>query len=204
VRRNDQFKNGNEENMRSDTKYLLTMFLMMWAGSAYAHPGHFNDMVGFFAGFSHPFSGVDHLLSMFAIGLLAGQRGGKAIMFVPLICLSAMAVACAAAISGLVISFSEMGILLTLVVSGLLLACRVKLSLPLLLPLVGMFSLCHGYAHGIEMPLNAKGVEYGMGLVAGSSLLLLAGMLISFNGREKIVAYLGAATAVVGFSLLVV
>jgi hypothetical protein len=43
-----------------------------------------------------------------------------------------------------------------------------------------------------------------MGLVAGSSLLLLAGMLISFNGREKIVAYLGAATAVVGFSLLVV
>ncbi|MDF0378267.1 HupE/UreJ family protein [Methylophilus sp. YYY-1] len=196
--------NGNEENMRSDTKYLVTMFLMMWAGSAYAHPGHFNDMMGFFAGFSHPFSGVDHLPSMFAIGLLAGQRDGKAIMLVPVVCLSAMALACAAAISGLVISFSEMGILLTLVVSGVLLACRVKLSLPLLLPLVGMFSVFHGYAHGLEMPFNAKGFEYGVGLVAGSSLLLLAGMLTSLKGREKIVAYLGAATAVVGLSLLVV
>lgn len=190
--------------MRSDTKYLVTMFLMMWAGSTYAHPGHFDDMMGFFAGFSHPISGVDHLLSMFAIGLLAGQRDGKAIMLVPVVCLSAMALACAAAISGLVISFSEMGILLTLVVSGVLLACRVKLSLPLLLPLVGMFSLFHGYAHGLEMPFNATGFEYGVGLVAGSSLLLLAGMLTSLKGREKIVAYLGAATAVVGLSLLVV
>lgn len=190
--------------MRSDTKYLVTMFLMIWAGGAYAHPGHFNGMMGFSAGFSHPFSGIDHLLSMFAMGLLAGQRGGKSIMFVPVVCLSAMAIACAAAIAGLVIPFSEMGILLTLVVSGLLLAFRVKVVLPLLLPLVGVFSLCHGYAHGLEMPLNAKGVEYGMGLVAGSSLLLLTGMLISLKGREKIVAYLGAATAVVGFSLLVV
>lgn len=190
--------------MRNDTKYLMTMFLMMWAGAAYAHPGHFNDMMGFFAGLSHPFSGVDHLLSMFAIGLLAGQRDGKAIMLVPVVCLSAMVLACTAAISGLVISFSEMGILLTLVLSGVLLACRVKLSLPLLLPLVGMFSLFHGYAHGLEMPFNAKGFEYGVGLVAGSLLLLLAGMLTSLKGREKIVAYLGAATAVVGLSLLVV
>ena len=43
--------------------------------SAFAHPGH-PTAIGFSEGFAHPFSGIDHLLAMLAVGLPA--RSAKA------------------------------------------------------------------------------------------------------------------------------
>jgi urease accessory protein len=190
--------------MTNMSKFLVAVFLMICAESVYAHPGHTHDMVGFAAGFYHPLGGIDHMLSMLAIGLLAGYKGGRSLFLVPLLCIAALTAGTMLAGAGSVLPYTEIGILFTLVVSGSLLAFRVKLALPFLFPLIALFSLCHGYVHGIEMPLNAQGLEYGIGLVSGSSLLLLVGMLLSsIKGREQIVAYLGAAIAFVGVGLLV-
>src|SRR3954464_10367112 len=52
------------------------------APAAFAHPGH-DSGSGLSAGFLHPFLGLDHLLAMIAVGILAGQRGGRALVSLP-------------------------------------------------------------------------------------------------------------------------
>jgi peptide/nickel transport system permease protein len=52
------------------------------AGAASAHTGH-GDAHGFVHGFLHPLGGLDHLLAMVAVGLLAATLGGRATWMVP-------------------------------------------------------------------------------------------------------------------------
>ena len=55
--------------------------LLCISTAASAHPGH--NVSGFSAGLLHPFSGMDHLLAMFAVGLWAAQMGGRKIWLLP-------------------------------------------------------------------------------------------------------------------------
>lgn len=188
--------------MRSYSKIIAAVFFLIWAGSAVAHPGH--EVEGFISGFSHPLSGIDHMLSMLVIGLLAGQRGGKSLVLMPLVSLVALIAATASAASELFIPFTETGIVLTLIVFGLVVALRTNLPQWSVYSLIALFSICNGYAHGIEMPFNAKGLEYGFGLMAGSAVLLAAGMVVAhLRGRDKIVSGFGAIIAFIGLGLLI-
>lgn len=188
--------------MKSYSKFIAAVFFTIWAGSAFAHPGH--GVEGFVSGFTHPLGGLDHLLSMLVIGFLAGQKGGKSLLLIPLTCLTAMIVATTGAAFELFVPFTEEGIILSLIVVGLVVALRRNLPLSFALPLIGIFSIFNGYAHGIEMPLNVKGLEYGIGLIVGSSVLLSAGIAIAnVKGREKVVSSFGAIIAFVGMGLLI-
>ena len=59
----------------STTRFLIAIFLLATSTAAFAHPGH--NVSGFAAGLMHPFSGLDHLLAMVAVGLWAAQGGGR-------------------------------------------------------------------------------------------------------------------------------
>src|SRR5260221_13587565 len=48
---------------------------------AFAHPGH--DGAGLVYGFLHPLGGVDHIIAMVAVGLLAARLGGRALGLAP-------------------------------------------------------------------------------------------------------------------------
>lgn len=68
------------------TKLLTAIILLGTSSAAFAHPGH--DVSGLAAGLVHPFSGLDHLLAMVAVGLWAaqgktGKRGGQKIWLLP-------------------------------------------------------------------------------------------------------------------------
>ena len=54
--------------------FLSAIVVFVCAGIVQAHPGHGNN--GFAGGLAHPFSGIDHLLAMIAVGLWAVQIGG--------------------------------------------------------------------------------------------------------------------------------
>jgi urease accessory protein len=41
---------------------------------------------------------------------------------------------------------------------------------------VGLFALCHGHAHGLEMPTTAAGLSYGAGFVLATALLHATGI----------------------------
>ena len=45
---------------------------------------------------------------------------------------------------------------------------------------VGLFAIFHGHAHGSEMPLDALGIEYGIGLMLATAVLHAVGIGIGF------------------------
>lgn len=143
--------------------------------SAWAHPGT-HEMMGFVFGFSHPVHGADHVLAMVAVGLWAAQRGGRALWAVPGAFVAMMTAGGMLGFSGLAVPYAEQGILMSVLVLGVLIVGAFEMPLALGAGMVGVFALCHGYAHGAEMPSVAGAVPYSLGFVMATALLHVAGM----------------------------
>ncbi len=172
---------------------------------ASAHPGaHFHvDMAD---GFAHPLGGLDHLLAMLGVGLLAWRLGGRAIWAVPTAFVALMAVGGLAGFAGLELPFFEAGIALSLVAFGAAIAVPQKLPTVAAAGLVGFFALFHGFAHGAELPAAAGAAGYAAGFLAASAMLHVAGIaLATFAARVRptAVRFGGAAMAVAGVALLI-
>ncbi len=149
---------------------------------AFAHPGH--EGPGLAAGFLHPLGGVDHIIAMVAVGLLAARLGGRALWLVPASFVGTMTVA------GLGLPYVETGIALSVVVLGAVAAFGVAMPVAAAMGLVAFFAVFHGYAHGAEMPETASGLAYGAGFVAATALLhgvgIGLGLMIGRVGRSAV------------------
>jgi urease accessory protein len=126
---------------------------------------------GLMAGLTHPLVGLDHLLAMIAVGIWAGQLGGRAVWLIPLTFVSVMAAAATLASFGLLLPLMEPAIACSVLVLGLLIAGSVRLPTSLGALLVGLFAVFHGYAHGLELPQAASPILYGAGFVLATALL---------------------------------
>jgi urease accessory protein len=156
---------------------LLGVTLMLLAAPAYAHTGvHLN--FSFESGFLHPLHGLDHLLAMFAVGLLAAQLGGRAIWLVPGAFVAMMVVGALVGIAGLEIPGVELGILLSVIAIALPVAFAFGMPAPVAMAYVGVFALFHGAAHGAELPVNADAWPYFAGFALATALLHAAGIVV--------------------------
>lgn len=153
--------------------------LCLWSAVAHAHPNHITPSdSGLVAGLAHPLLGIDHLVAIFAVGLLSAQLGGRSSWFVPTAFLASMLAGCAGGTLGWTLPAVEYGIALSVVLLGLAIVLNQKYPLAIPLTAVAMFGLFHGHAHGTEMPQLANGVQYAIGFVATTSLLLVAGLML--------------------------
>ena len=143
--------------------------------AALAHTGA-GDTHGVLHGFMHPVTGLDHVLAMIAVGVLAALLGGRAIWLVPTSFVAMAAVGGALGVQGVPVPFVEFGISASVILLGLAIALPAKLPLGWTAGLVGLFGLYHGYAHGAEMPADASGFAYGVGFLAATVLLHIAGI----------------------------
>src|SRR5260370_6574016 len=102
-------------------RLLLTVAaaLIAMAGAAHAHTG-LGDTNGFIQGFSHPISGVDHILAMAAVGLFAAHLGGRALLLVPPAFMTMMAPGRALGMWGVGVPFVVIGLGLSVVVLGVI------------------------------------------------------------------------------------
>lgn len=163
---------------------LLTRLLPIVAltvgmsGSAFAHAGH-AAAFGFSSGFLHPFGGLDHVLAMIAVGLLAAQLGGRALWLVPGTFVTVMALAAAAGVAGVPLPGTEYGILLSIVAISLPVAFALGMPVTLAMLLVGVFAIFHGHAHGAELPAGVEAAPYVAGFALATALIHAAG--ISFG-----------------------
>jgi urease accessory protein len=188
---------------------LLSLAAVATAGfgtAALAHVGDHSHM-SFTEGLLHPFSGLDHVLAMVAVGLWASQLGGRALWLLPLTFLVVMAAGAALGLSGVTLPWVEIGIAGSVMVLGAVVALKLRPSLAISIPLIGAFALLHGYSHGIELPASASALSYGAGFIAATLVLhavgiatgLIAGRLpVRFAARTT-----GGAIAVLGAVLLV-
>ena len=187
--------------------------------AAFAHPGDHSHLahLGFATGFAHPFTGLDHLLAMIAVGLWASQLGGRAVWLLPLtfpvvwlLPLTfpvVMAAGAALGFGGVALPWIEVGITASVLVLGAAVALSYRPSLAVSLPLIGLFALLHGYAHGVELSAQTSALGYCAGFVAATFILHLAGLAIGFAAGRTPVRFAartaGGAIAAVGAILLV-
>ena len=139
---------------------------------------------GLMAGLTHPFVGLDHLLAMIAVGIWAGQLGGRAVWLIPLTFVSVMAAAASLASFGLLLPPMEPAIACSVLVLGLLIAGSVRLPTYVGALLVGLFAVFHGYAHGLELPQAASPILYGAGFVLATALLHGLGIGFARNSYQ--------------------
>jgi urease accessory protein len=143
--------------------------------SAFAHVG-VERTHGFAHGFLHPIGGFDHVLAMVAVGLCAAQLGGRALWLIPMTFVAIMALGGFVGMSGIEIPFIETGIAASVVVLGLMVAFQASLPIGVAVGLVGFFALFHGYAHGLEMPVDASMLGYALGFMSATATLHILGI----------------------------
>jgi urease accessory protein len=183
------------------SRTIVLVALCLFAGTASAHTGS-HAATGFAGGLAHPFLGLDHLLAMIAIGLWAAQQGGRALWAVPATFVGAMLVGGGMAWSGWMLPHAEIGISLSVLVLGLLIATRRQWALPAGMAIATGFAVFHGYAHGLEMPQVASPALYAVGFVLATAFLHGVGIVGSLIGRYAMQAA-GVGIAASGLVMLV-
>ena len=174
---------------------------MVLPAVAHAHPGHVNG--GLIGGFTHPFSGLDHILVMMLVGLVAARSGGRALILLPATFTVVMVLGSLSSVMGASVSIMELGIAASLVALGLCATFNVRIPAALAVTAIALFAFFHGQAHGAELPAEAAKLPYVTGFVIATATLHLAGITawigLSRHGRQKPVAQiLGAVSMLLG------
>jgi len=174
------------------------------ATSAQAHGWHDGAPGGFAAGFAHPFSGIDHLLAMLAVGLWSASANPRP-WAAPLSFAALLIAGALASGSGLVPAFMLRGtepvIAASVFVLGLLVALKFRLAAPAAVAVVGAFAFFHGAAHGGELGATAAPLA---GLAVATALLHGGGMALGFALRglhRRWLALAGGGIALTGLGL---
>jgi urease accessory protein len=171
------------------------------ATPALAHPGHpGHEDLGAWAGFSHPFTGLDHVLAMVAVGLWAARRGGRALVTWPATFLMAMAVGFN--LTAIDPTIPEAGVLASVILLGGFTALNRRRLEAAGLAIVGVAGLLHGMAHAADIGQAAPTFELGM--LAATAALQGAGLGLGLSlRRTDLVRWLGAAVAASGVVMAV-
>ena len=161
---------------------------------------------GFLSGFTHPIFGFDHVVAMIAVGLWGAFLGQPAIWLLPVVFPVVMAFGGLAGVLGAPLPGVEMGIALSAVALGAMVALALRPPLWVAAVLVGAFAIFHGHAHGTELPEAADPLAYGVGFVIATGLLHLSGIALGSFARWPVglqaVRIGGGAIACVGLYFL--
>lgn len=170
--------------MRRLTEFALVV-LTVTPGIAFAHGLHGMGSGGISAGFVHPFSGADHLLAMFAVGLWAASLGGAATWKIPVSFGVMLLAGCLLAMGGIGLPMTEPLVATSVLVLGLALMLALNTSSMAGSLMVGLFALFHGHAHGVELPPATPAWMYLLGMVGASIALHLAGLGLGHRLMRK-------------------
>lgn len=144
---------------------------------------------------------------MVAVGIWGAYLGRPLIVVLPVIFPAVMALGGALGIAGVAVPPVEVGIALSVVVLGAMIAFAVRAPIWLACALVAVFAVFHGYAHGQELPSAADPLGYSVGFVTATGLLHVAGIGIGgLNGRRwgtVVTRVLGALIAAAGVLFMV-
>jgi urease accessory protein len=171
--------------------------------AAFAHPGHHE--AGFFDGFAHPFGGLDHLLAMVAVGILAMRFEGARRWLLPICFLAAMVAGALLGHGGTALPYTEPLIAVSLVVFGGCIALSRAPHFVLAAVVVAAFAVFHGHAHGQEMGAGSLSA-YSAGFLLATAALHGAGVALATiayaHALEARVRLAGGAVALAGIALL--
>jgi urease accessory protein len=167
-------------------RFLLCAVVCFFLPSAaYAHVEQ-GQAAGFLTGLEHPWSGLDHILAMVAVGLWGAQLGNPAIWVLPIAFPMMMAAGGMMGLLGIPVPGVEAGIAVSAIILGLMVLLDMRAKLVGATLLVGFFAIFHGFAHGTELPPGQSALLYSMGFVIGTGCLHGVGILIGLIHRYKV------------------
>jgi urease accessory protein len=168
---------------RARRVFLYLSFLCCFVpAAAFAHAEK-GIAAGFLTGFGHPISGWDHVLAMIAVGLWGAQLGAPAIWLLPVTFPMMMAFGGMIGLLGIPLPGVEVGIGISAIVLGILVALEKRLPIALCMLVVAFFAIFHGYAHGAELAPGTSAVAYSLGFVVSTGCLHGVGILIGLIHR---------------------
>jgi urease accessory protein len=191
--------------MPSIARSLACLVLALAALPAFAHSTeHMGG--GFVAGFMHPLLGPDHVVAMVAVGLWGAFLGAPALWVLPVVFPLVMAMGGVLGVLGVALPGVEVGIALSAVLLGAMVAFAVRPPLWVAGLMVAVFAVFHGHAHGTELPHESSPLVYSLGFVIATGLLHLAGIgfgaLVQSPAGRIAVRAAGGAISVVGLVFL--
>jgi urease accessory protein len=162
---------------------------------------------GFGSGFAHPLTGPDHFLAMFAVGLWGAQMGGRPVWTLPVTFPLIMVAGGTAGILGLPLPGIEIGIALSIIVLGLAIAFAWHPLEWIALLIIAVFAVCHGYAHGAELPRAADPADFAIGFVLATGMIHVFGIGVGLALHKpmggRLAQGLGALIGLAGLYFLV-
>ena len=167
--------------MRAITVMVAAVALLAIPSPLAAHEG--GSVAGLLSGLVHPISGLDHVLAMLAVGIWGAQLGAPAIWVLPVTFPMVMAFGGMLALIGVPLPSVEIGIGLSALVLGLMVALERRPSIQVAAALVGFFAIFHGYAHGAELPEGQSGILYSIGFVVSTGTLHASGIGVGLIHR---------------------
>ncbi len=138
---------------------------------------------GLLTGLGHPVSGLDHVLAMVAVGLWGAQLGAPAVWLLPVTFPMMMAVGGFLGLLGVPLPGVEVGIALSALLLGMMVAREAHPPTWLAATLVAFFAVFHGHAHGTELPAGQSGMMYSIGFVTATGVLHAVGITIGLIHR---------------------
>ena len=184
---------------RLTAKLIAVLIPALIPSMALAHPGH---GFGFAAGLMHPFTGADHLLAMTGVGLWAAMLGGRARWALPATFLTLMALGGTIAIQtglGALAGAVEPAILASVILLGAVVALALRAPLIVALPMVGLFGLAHGAAHG--MGVQGNGLAFGAAMLASTAVLHGVGLALGLSLNRTALRVAGGVALLGGLTL---
>ena len=168
--------------MRASVIRLFAILLCLAAASpTLAHTGSVSG--GFASGLSHPLFGLDHAVAMVAVGLWGAFLGAPAIFILPVVFPLVMALGGVLGILGVPLPGVEIGIAVSATILGMMVALAARPPLWIAAAIVGAFAICHGHAHGAELPPGTDAVAYSAGFVIATGALHLCGIVFGLLAR---------------------
>jgi urease accessory protein len=133
---------------------------------------------GFGSGFLHPMSGLDHVLAMVGVGIvafLASQKGYLLLFSF----MGAMVISATIGFLGFSFPFVEEGILLSIAVVFALIGYAKKISIYAIIGIVAFFGMFHGFAHGAEFQTGSF-LSYIFGFSLSTLFLHVTGIALAY------------------------
>lgn len=183
---------------------VLIILGLLLTGMSFAHTG-FEHSRELYYGLLHPVTGLDHLLALFAVGLLASRYCLRSRLAMSAVLLVMMAIGATAGMLGSALAVIEFGITGSLLLLGGIITIGKRLPVAIALIAVSLIGMLHGYAHGQEIPLSFNAVLYFTGFLISSLGIQLLGLLIGRTQQhgEKLCRFTGGLVSLSGIAFLV-
>lgn len=185
-------------------KQMIMLIFTLFPAFAMAHPGHPHHDANFWTGFTHPFTGLDHLVMAISFGVLMWTVSKQWKWMGALGLVTALVVGFSLGAQAFIpTQLAEYGIIGSLLLLAVALWTKSNRVLPVAATVLATF---HGVAHGAELGVNGNVAVQILGIISAMAIIyalgLAMGALISkyVPQGKKIIGAVAAIVAVIGLT----